>query len=260
MDALSQHNTFTGASQGRRPRLPHCWQLWAPLWRSRHRMRGWLVPIVLATITLAFIGGGYEVVAQVSAWRGRTVWDPATALDYAIPVVPWSVVPYMSIYLYFPLAYGLIPRTDHGRHELILLHQGLFLISAASFAVFLISPCRIGILEQLPPKLRNHEGMPGALYGVVHALDTPYNAWPSLHVSLSLLIVLHIAWRERGRMLPPVLWVAWSLLALSVLTTKQHFVFDLATGVALGIAYWRWVLRPSLEVPLEEDTRLARAG
>ena len=43
------------------------------------------------------------------------------------------------------------------------------------------------------------------------------------------------------------LWVAWTGLAISILTTKQHFVFDLVTGIAAGLAAWWWMLKPGLE-------------
>jgi membrane-associated phospholipid phosphatase len=221
---------------------------------------GWLVPVVLAGLSLVIIGGGYELIAQISAWRGRTVWDPSTRLDFLIPFVPWSVVAYMTVYFYFPLAYGALPRTDRGRYELLLLHQGLFLLAGASFAVFLASPCRIVVLEQLPPALWSYQGMPAVLYGIVHGLDTPYNAWPSLHVSISLLIALHINWRMRTRALAILMWLAWLLLAISVLTTKQHFVFDVVTGALLAAVYWRWALRPGLEAVREQDHRIVPAG
>jgi membrane-associated phospholipid phosphatase len=40
-----------------------------------------------------------------------------------------------------------------------------------------------------------------------------------------------------------VLWIAWTTMAISIVLTKQHLLFDLVTGIALGAVAWRlWVL------------------
>jgi membrane-associated phospholipid phosphatase len=42
------------------------------------------------------------------------------------------------------------------------------------------------------------------------------------------------------------LWILWTTLALSALTTKQHFLWDVLTGFALGLTAWWFGLRPAL--------------
>ncbi len=48
-----------------------------------------------------------------------------------------------------------------------------------------------------------------------------------------------------GKPLKWVTWTIWVLLFISMMTTTQHFVFDLFTGfiVALG---WCWLLEPGV--------------
>jgi membrane-associated phospholipid phosphatase len=36
------------------------------------------------------------------------------------------------------------------------------------------------------------------------------------------------------------------LLALSTLFTKQHYIFDFITGLAVGLLAWNYLLKPSL--------------
>ena len=35
-----------------------------------------------------------------------------------------------------------------------------------------------------------------------------------------------------------ILWLEWTLLAISILTTKQHYMFDLVTGVIVAHLAW----------------------
>jgi membrane-associated phospholipid phosphatase len=39
-----------------------------------------------------------------------------------------------------------------------------------------------------------------------------------------------------------VIWIEYILLCISILTTKQHYLFDLATGLILAIFAWQFVL------------------
>jgi membrane-associated phospholipid phosphatase len=34
--------------------------------------------------------------------------------------------------------------------------------------------------------------------------------------------------------------VEWALLCISILTTKQHYLFDLVTGIAVAQLAWIW--------------------
>lgn len=37
-----------------------------------------------------------------------------------------------------------------------------------------------------------------------------------------------------------LLWVEWTLLCISIMTTKQHYLFDLVTGIAVAQLAWIW--------------------
>jgi len=195
-----------------------------------------------------FVLGGvlYALVVHWSARRGVTVWDPSIALDRSIPVVPWSVLAYISYYLYFPLLLLLCARDDVGRRELLAVCQGLILIGAVSLSVFVLLPCEVHIADQVRAAVGSMDELPGSLFASIYLVDEPFNAWPSLHASLSLVILLHALTHLRGRLLRPGAWLAWAAMMISILTTKQHFLFDLLTGVLLGAVTWRWYVRRRL--------------
>ena len=48
-----------------------------------------------------------------------------------------------------------------------------------------------------------------------------------------------------------VLWVEWILLCISILTTKQHYMFDLFSGLAVGIIAWE-IYKPVLKMISEK--------
>ena len=45
------------------------------------------------------------------------------------------------------------------------------------------------------------------------------------------------------RNLTVLYWVLWITVAISTLTTRQHYLWDVITGLLLAIAWRRWMLR-----------------
>jgi hypothetical protein len=223
------------------------WRLWQPLWRHGERLNGWLFHLGALAVMHLITGGGYVVLLRISDARGVTVWDPGFPLDKAIPAIGWTIFPYVSYYAYGVLTILVTPRTALGRQRLVALYQGLIAMTLVVLSFFLLMPCEIHLVRDVPARLLEGPGVIQALFRWLHGLDRPWNAWPSHHACVSLVIALYVV-RSVGRPLArAAMWVAWGLLALSILTTKQHFVFDLVTGVTLGWATWRLVVRPALE-------------
>jgi membrane-associated phospholipid phosphatase len=111
-------------------------------------------------------------------------------------------------------------------------------VALVSFAVFILLPAKVNLRDQLEAPLETCRPFLRAAFGWLHEVDPPYNAWPSLHVSRTLLAVLYMQLHQSRRALRTLLWLAWSLLAVSILLTKQHLIFDAVTGVALGVIAW----------------------
>jgi membrane-associated phospholipid phosphatase len=75
----------------------------------------------------------------------------------------------------------------------------------------------------------------------VHSVDPPGNVFPSLHVAHTsvLAFLLH---KDRPRLGAVTIGLA-AVLAVSTLTTKQHFLSDVLAGFAMAFAGRAWALR-----------------
>ena len=237
---------------------PRPWPVFRPILRLSGHV--WLARIVILIIHLVVLGGGYRCVLQIAETRGISMWDSSSWIDYWIPPTPWAFWVYATLYLYFPITMLLSPRTLEGLRALLLHLQAQVLLSILTWIVFLVCPTEIHIREQMENAIEATTPVLQEAYKGLYLLDARWNAWPSLHVSLSLLMLLactHFTTRDgerhelwsRGtgdRRMILVGTVAWIALCWSILATKQHFFFDLWTGALAGLATWVIYLRPRL--------------
>jgi membrane-associated phospholipid phosphatase len=88
------------------------------------------------------------------------------------------------------------------------------------------------------------------LLTALRTFDTPSSCLPSLHVAISVVSAL-LVFRERPRLSLALL--AWAAaIAVSTLTTKQHYAVDVVSGAALAVVatlgvdvFRRMAARPS---------------
>lgn len=234
------------------PRFLKPWPVWKRFWLKRESWNGWYVPVWMLLAMIVFIALPYMIINDLMNYIGISRLDPAIALDDAIPFIGPTILFYITLYLYYPAGALLAPKSELGRRQMIILHQVLFLMSWVIFVIFLVCPTFIHVTEQVPQSYQDGEGFWGMLYAdFLYQLDVPWNSWPSLHIVHSMIIVIALQhWmtqNETSTLWKASLWVAWTGLAISILTTKQHFVFDLVTGIAAGLAAWWWMLKPGLE-------------
>ena len=181
-----------------------------------------------------------------------TVWDPEIALDRELPVVNWMILPYALLYLFYPATLILCPRSERGQAELVVGMQTLIMVTAFCCAIFLLLPAEIDMRDQIDWDSLN--GWEYALFEFIHLSDNPWNTWPSLHIVHSYLLArLMTVWASRRvaessawSLFLVVLWVEWALLSISILTTKQHYLFDLVTGIAVAQLAWM-ATKPNLD-------------
>lgn len=67
----------------------------------------------------------------------------------------------------------------------------------------------------------------------IYANDRPYNCFPSLHVSLSLLSFLH--WSKSFPKVKVIMGIFTILIILSTVFIKQHYTPDIIGGIILSI-------------------------
>ena len=231
------------------------WRAWEPLLRLRDIWRGYGFHVGVMAFLGLFGIGGYEATLLFATERGLTAWSPTSSWDYAVPALPWTVLIYLTLYLYSVIPVLSTRRDERGRRELLFLAQGMIILFLISFGVFLAMPAEIVVRTQMEALLPSMNPLYRALFEGIYLIDRPFNSWPSLHVSQSLLIILfaHRWLALRTGELPSAgrwiafLWVAWVALSLSILTTKQHFIWDMVTGAALGALLWRAYILPRLD-------------
>lgn len=206
---------------------------------SRPTYAAWLL-----TQFLLLAAGPYTLVNHIASWRDVSVLEVQTVVDTALPFVPLMFIFYASFYAYFPVVFWI--GSEQSKREVAeRMNQRLIQATWVVFGLFLLLPVEVELRHQIP----DMTGVMGSTFSTLHAVDTPYNAWPSLHVLQSLLVVLSIqTWlRQDGTTNIPVLatmWAAWALLTASTMLVKQHYLFDVVTGVIIGLLMWRAWFKP----------------
>ena len=188
----------------------------------------------------------YGLINRFSAWRGTSSIKVEIPLDWDLPFVPWMVIPYYSFYLYFPIA-AWVGSSAKFRRRGLIFHQHMIVAAWIAFAMFLIFPVEIELRSQA----QGAEGLFGFLMTALHEADTPYNAWPSIHVLLSILVVMFVRYvsLEESTWNTPlavVVWISCALLVASTALIKQHYVFDGVSGTALAFGLWYGYIQPGL--------------
>ena len=149
-----------------------------------------------------------------------------TPIDQWVPFVPWTVWIYCSEYFLIYSAY-LISSNDHNYNR--FLYAFLTLQTFSSF-IFCIYPTTFP--RELFPLVADGS-LTTRFFEGLRVTDAPTNCFPSLHVS-SVYLSSFIFIKEK-RKLFPIYFIWASLIGLSTLTTKQHYLADVIAG--LGLAY-----------------------
>ena len=228
------------------------WKFWLPHWRERKNKRIFWYTIVVLIAAMAL---PYSIINQIMGYFDRSVMDPNLPIDTWVPFIGWTFIIYLTLYLYYPAAAWFGRDNDERIREMFAFYQALFIMTWCVNLIFIIFPTEVYIRDQIPDSVRSGEGFWGFWYGdVMHKTDMPYNAWPSLHVVQSLMIVMLLRhWKIIYGGREVLTWLAWIALCISVMTTKQHFFFDLITGIITGICCWYWMCIPALKAANNEE-------
>ena len=201
--------------------------------------------VVVPAVALMLLVPCYLVIAAVT--RGRTLHLPELALDRIVSVQPaWAPI-YLSYFL-FPFLPMLVIRQEELIRRTFLAWLMVWIVGYACFLVYpTILPRPIGEIG---------EGFFAWFLRGIYDADAPRNCFPSLHVASPFVAAL-ACWRvHRGVGLAAGLWA--SLIALSTVFTKQHYVADVVAGILLaGVAYAVFLRNcPRVAAP-ESDRRAA---
>ena len=164
----------------------------------------------------------YGLTNHYTASRAN-VPEIAYAWEHHIPFLPWTIIPYWSLNLFYGLGFFLCASTRE-QHRYI---AQLLAAQAIAISGFLLFPLQISWANDIG------DGLFAALFRSLAAFDQAYNEMPSLHIILTL-IVGRFYWPKLPPWLRP-LWFVWCLLiGASVLTTYQHHFIDIPTALLAG--------------------------
>jgi hypothetical protein len=225
---------------------PHPWKMWAYVWNNREK--GILLPSFIGGFFLLAIGIPYGITNRVSEFIGWTAFDPELPLDSSISYIPIMNIAYFSFYIYYILI-PLFARTEVQRKCAIIFSQRLFVVTLPVFLMFLLLPVEVDLRSEIAG-----DDILTTLLSLIHGVDQPYNAWPSLHVGHSLCVVLAVPLVYNvNKFAHAALWVAWLLLSISTMTTQQHYLFDVITGILFALVVHHKFIRPVVAKCIEGE-------
>jgi len=215
---------------------------WGTVGRALTRPYRVTFPMVLLVSLVPF----YLVIAG----RAGAVNRPALALDRLLPLAPtWALV-YGALYAFLIVLPVLVVQQEELIRRTVSAYLTVWIVAYICFLLY-------------PTAAPRPDKVVGEGFGVwglrfLYDADPPYNCFPSIHVAHSFVSAL--ACVRVHRSLGFIAAVCASLVALSTLFTKQHYVADLIAGILLAVVAYGIFLRPysRADVP-ESDRRVAPA-
>jgi membrane-associated phospholipid phosphatase len=182
-----------------------------------------------------------------SLTRGWPVHTPELPLDRAVSLQPAWMLVYGSLYVFI----GVLPLMVVRQAELFRRAlAGYLAVMLVAYAGFLAYPTLAPRPDVVPG-----DGFAAWSLRLIYQLDTPYGCFPSLHVAWAFVSALTCYRVHAG-----VGWTAacWAtLIAVSTLYTKQHYVVDVIAGAAAAFVAYAIFIRTYARDAVPPADRLA---
>jgi membrane-associated phospholipid phosphatase len=171
---------------------------------------------------LGVIVPSYIVIAELMP--GRVLHAPEVALDRAFPLQPtWALV-YGTLYLFLILLPVFVVRQQELIRRTVFAYLTIWLVAYACFLEY----------PTIAPRPVEVAGGGFLAWGLrfLYSADPPYNCFPSLHVAHSFVSAAACYRVHRG--VGIAAGGCATLIGVSTLYTKQHYVLDVVTGMLLA--------------------------
>jgi membrane-associated phospholipid phosphatase len=183
------------------------------------------------TLIAIVVFSGYLVTNRLM--DGKPATTLFTSVDRAVPFFPPAEFVYISVYffLFLPVA-GI-------RHPRIFERTALafYTLNLTCIVIFWLFPVRY---ERPPPFSLESVSAWGVAFN--YAYDSPYCAFPSLHVANAVLASCGALCVDRPVGVVASIWAA--LIAVSTLLVKEHFIADVVAGAALALLLYALIVAP----------------
>jgi membrane-associated phospholipid phosphatase len=195
---------------------------------NRNRIPDWLVKCIWLVVLLLLFLAYFPL---------NSLREPIHSLelpvDNRISLVPAFVFPYLSLYLLLVISLWRFAQAKARIFVITTLAISLDLV--ISYLVFLFYQTQV----ERPVILGSD--IPSSILRWVYSIDKPFNAFPSLHTSLSTLLAL--LWGRVGSRIQPIIALWAVFIIASTLLTKQHYIADVFGGIAVALVSYYGAVR-----------------
>ena len=155
-----------------------------------------------------------------------TSLSASTFIDEWIPLTPSFIIFYMVGYVFVILPVFFLKE----KKEIPWFGIVFFLMLTFSFIAFLLIPI------EMNKTLAVDDDVFSKVTLVQQQIDTSFNNFPSLHVSLNLFAFLFI--RDKNKKLSNYLFSIMALIVVSTLFVKQHLFVDVIGGIFVAVLFY----------------------
>ena len=154
-------------------------------------------------------------------------YDVSLPIDHKIPFYPVFIIVYVLSYLQWFFGYGIIAKE---RKEICYRFLSAEIIAKLiSLSIFIIMPTMM-----VRPEITGSDIF-SKLTGLIYAMDTPTNLFPSLHCLESWIILRAAFHLERhGKLYIAINAIFAVLVFASVLFVRQHLILDIPAAILVG--------------------------
>lgn len=176
------------------------------------------ISFAVLVLFLYFISG---VISNKSA-----VFLPMTKFESNIPFLVWTIWIYFILYPIY-MAWAVLSVKSISQMNKTL--YSLIILTVLSCIVFILFPITYPRdYFPLPPE----NSISILIFKILRSVDKPSNCLPSLHVGLCYLFAYGFYNENKKKFI--IAFILSTIIALSTLTTKQHYIYDIICGFLIS--------------------------
>jgi membrane-associated phospholipid phosphatase len=153
-----------------------------------------------------------------------------TVMDNQIPRIPAFTIPYLA---FLPWLWGVIFYSWLKNRSFRHLAYSVIIVNLVAFCVYLM------FQTYMPRDLITSNDFFSSLLQFIYNHDQPYNAFPSLHSALSVVVATYFVCRKSRWSWVFILSAV--VIIASTLLIKQHSIADAVSGIILG-SFVTWLV------------------
>lgn len=197
------------------------------LWALVHRLLGKLIPEYTVTPLVCTLLFQVFVYSGTKLFMGGAYhYNFESALDLAVPFLPWSITVYYGAFVFWYVSYVFIMRSGKENAFRFLCAHTLSLCVILLFFLFMPT-------TNTRPEVTGDSFWDWAMR-MLYSIDAATNLFPSLHCQMSWICSRGLEKTNAPKWFKIFAYVFTFLIFASTMTTKQHILIDVLSGWALA--------------------------